>query len=46
MVSDKFVFFTKKGFTVVITTKTGSSKELGELAKQAIEEILFLHNII
>ena len=35
------IFFGKKGFRVVKTTKAGSNSDLADLAKQAIEEILF-----
>lgn len=35
------VFYGKKGYSVVATTKTGSNAELAKLATSAIEEILF-----
>lgn len=35
------IFFGKRGFSVVKTTKAGSNAELAELAAQAINEILF-----
>lgn len=35
------LFYGKKGFSVVITPKTGCNLQLGELAKLAIEQFLF-----
>lgn len=37
------LFYGKKGFSVVLTTKTGSNQELGELAKVAMEQFLFTY---
>jgi hypothetical protein len=37
------LFYGKKGFSVVLTTKTGSNQELGELAKMAMEQFLFTY---
>lgn len=38
------VFYGKKGFTIVPTTKTGSHEELAKLAAQATKEILASYN--
>jgi hypothetical protein len=39
------VFYGKKGWSVVKTTKSGSHPDLAELGARAIEEILSSYNI-